>query len=120
MVADLSDADAAATLAAIVAASVMEGVRHCPSPPARLLVTGGGRKNPVLMKMIAAALDCPVDPVEAVGLDGDLLEAQAFAYLAVRVLYGLPTSAPGTTGIAAPVGGGRISRPQRGASSGKP
>jgi anhydro-N-acetylmuramic acid kinase len=120
MVADLSDADAAATLAAIVAASVMEGVGHCPSPPARLLVTGGGRKNPVLMKMIAAALDCPVDPVEAVGLDGDLLEAQAFAYLAVRVLYGLPTSAPGTTGIAAPVGGGRISRPQRGASSGKP
>jgi anhydro-N-acetylmuramic acid kinase len=54
---------------------------------------------------------CPVDPVEAVGLDGDHLEAQAFAYLAARVLRGLPTSAPGTTGVAAPVGGGRKSVP---------
>ena len=44
------------------------------------------------------------------GLDGDVLEAQAFAYLAVRVLRGLPTSAPGTTGVAAAVGGGRVSR----------
>ncbi len=111
MVENLSDADAAATLTAVVAASVMDGISHCPTPPARVLVTGGGRKNPVLMKMIGAALDCPVEPVEAVGLDGDLLEAQAFAYLAVRVLCGLPTTAPGTTGIAAPVGGGQISRP---------
>ncbi len=58
---------------------------------------------------------CPVEPVEAVGLNGDMLEAQAFAYLAVRVLRGLPTSAPGTTGVRAAVGGGRISRPQRAA-----
>jgi anhydro-N-acetylmuramic acid kinase len=56
-------------------------------------------------------LACPVDPVEEVGLDGDYLEAQAFAYLAARVLRGLPTSAPGTTGVAAPVGGGRKSEP---------
>ncbi len=110
MVADLLGRRCGGDAAAIVAASVMEGVRHCPSPPARLLVTGGGRKNPVLMKMIAAALDCPVDPVEAVGLDGDLLEAQAFAYLAVRVLYGLPTSAPGTTGDRRP-GGRRPDQP---------
>jgi anhydro-N-acetylmuramic acid kinase len=46
-----------------------------------------------------------------VGLNGDMLEAQAFAYLAARVLNGLPTSAPGTTGVAAPVGGGRKSLP---------
>ena len=66
-----------------------------------------------LMAMIAALLDCPVEPVEAAGLDGDMLEAQAFAHLAVRVARGLPTSCPGTTGVAAAVGGGKISRPRR-------
>lgn len=111
LVAALSDADAAATLTAAVAASVMRGMEHCPAPPERLLVTGGGRHNPVMMEMLAAALDCPVAPVEAAGLDGDMLEAQAFAHLAVRVARGLPTSAPGTTGVRAAVGGGTISRP---------
>ncbi len=110
-VSELSDADAAATLAAIAAASVVRGMEHCPAPPKRVLVSGGGRKNPVLMAMLEAGLDCPVAPVEAVGLDGDMLEAQAFAHLAVRVVKGLPTSCPGTTGVAAPVGGGRVSRP---------
>lgn len=110
-VADLSDADAAATLTAAAAAAVARGIEHCPSPPERILITGGGRKNPVLMAMLAAGLDCPVEPIEAAGLDGDMLEAQAFAFLAVRVLYGLPTTAPGTTGVPAPVGGGVVSRP---------
>ncbi len=63
------------------------------------------------MEMLAAGLDCPVRPVEDVGLDGDMLEAQAFAFLAVRVMRGMPTSAPGTTGVPAAIGGGRISRP---------
>lgn len=65
-----------------------------------------------MMRMIQAGLGCPVEPIETVGLDGDMLEAQAFAYLAVRVLRGLPTSAPSTTGVAAPVGGGQVSRPK--------
>lgn len=112
-VADLSDADAAATLTAAAATSVVLGTEHFPKPASRLLVTGGGRHNPVLMEMIAAGMDCPVEPVEAVGLNGDMLEAQAFAHLAVRVARGLPTSCPGTTGVAAAVGGGRISRPAR-------
>jgi anhydro-N-acetylmuramic acid kinase len=111
LVKGLGDADAAATATAAIAATVMRGMEHCPSPPTRLLVTGGGRKNPVLMAMLAAGLDCPVQPAEEAGLDGDMLEAQAFAYLAVRVVRGLPTSAPGTTGVAAPVGGGKISYP---------
>ncbi|MDF0599286.1 anhydro-N-acetylmuramic acid kinase [Psychromarinibacter sp. C21-152] len=108
---DLPDADAAATLVACATAAVARGMEHCPSPPARLLVTGGGRFNGAMMAGLAAALPCPVEPVEAAGLDGDLLEAQAFAYLATRVLRGLPTTAPGTTGVAAPVGGGRVSHP---------
>ncbi|WP_299791951.1 anhydro-N-acetylmuramic acid kinase [uncultured Marivita sp.] len=110
LVRELGDADAAATMTAMAAAAVMQGMEHCPVAPDRLLVTGGGRHNPVMMAMLESALDCPVQPVEAVGLNGDMLEAQAFAYLAVRVMCGLPTSAPGTTGVRAPVGGGQISR----------
>lgn len=110
-VAGLSDADAAATLTAAAAAAVARGAEHFPAPAARLLVTGGGRLNATLMAMIGAIADCPVEPVEAAGLDGDMLEAQAFAHLAVRVARGLPTSCPGTTGVAAAVGGGRIGRP---------
>ncbi|WP_147104579.1 anhydro-N-acetylmuramic acid kinase [Tateyamaria sp. syn59] len=111
LVQELSDADAAATLTAMCAAGVAEAMQHCPSPPSQVLVTGGGRHNPVLMKMLEVSLDCPVRPVEDVGLDGDMLEAQAFAYLAVRVARGLPTSCPGTTGVRAAVGGGTVSYP---------
>ncbi len=113
LVRELSDPDAAATLTAMCAAGVAEAMQHCPSPPTSVLVTGGGRQNPVLMKMLEVSLDCPVKPVEAVGLDGDMLEAQAFAYLAVRVARGLPTSCPGTTGVRAAVGGGTLSAPNR-------
>ena len=115
LVGELSDADAAATLTAMCAAAVMRAMEHCPVPPARVLATGGGRHNPVLMAMLRAALDCPVEPVDSVGLDGDMLEAQAFAYLAVRVARGLPTSCPGTTGVRAAVCGGTISRPAQAA-----
>ncbi len=112
LVNELSDADAAATLTAMCAAGVAEAMQHCPRPPAQVLVTGGGRHNPVLMRMLDVSLDCPVCPVEDVGLNGDMLEAQAFAYLAVRVARGLPTSCPGTTGVRAAVGGGTLSRPR--------
>lgn len=111
LVRELDDADAAATLTAMCAAGVAAAMEHCPRPPSRVLVTGGGRHNPVLMKMLEVSLDCPVAPVESVGLDGDMLEAQAFAYLAVRVARGLPTSCPGTTGVRAAVAGGTLSVP---------
>ena len=111
LVGELNDVDAAATLTAMSAAGVMRGMEHCPEPPSRLLVTGGGRHNPVMMDMLRAALDCEVAPVEDVGLDGDMLEAQAFGYLAVRVARGLPTSCASTTGVRAAVSGGTLSRP---------
>ena len=111
-VGDLSDADAAATLVACSVAAVKNGLALCPRPPARVLVTGGGRHNGAMMAGLKHALPMAVDPVEAVGLNGDMLEAQAFAFLAVRVARGLPTSAPGTTGVSAAIGGGVISRPQ--------
>jgi anhydro-N-acetylmuramic acid kinase len=50
----------------------------------------------------------PVRPVEAIGWDGDALEAQAFAYLAIRSLRALPLSLPTTTGTPYPITGGRL------------
>ena len=110
-VASLSDADAAATLTAAVAASVVQASEHFPARTSRILVSGGGRRNPVMMAMLRAGLGCPVDAVESVGLNGDMLEAQAFAHLAVRVSRGMPTSCPSTTGVAAAIGGGQVSWP---------
>ena len=110
-VAPLGDQDAAATLTACAAAAVAAGMEHLPRPPQGVLVCGGGRHNATLMRELAQRLACPVLPVEEAGLDGDMLEAQAFAFLAVRVLRGLPTSCPATTGVPAAVGGGQLSRP---------
>ena len=110
-VSHLPDADAAATLTAAAAAAVAKGAEHFPTPITRLLVTGGGRHNAALMAELSHGLTARVEPIEAANLNGDMLEAQAFAYLAVRVARGLPTSAPGTTGVPAAVGGGKISRP---------
>lgn len=112
-VAAMGDADAAATLTAAAAAAVAEGIEHLPAAPRQLLVTGGGRRNATLMRYLAGLVDVPVAAVDEVGLNGDMLEAQAFAHLAVRVARGLPTSCPATTGVAASVGGGQISRPSR-------
>ncbi|MBU2982506.1 anhydro-N-acetylmuramic acid kinase [Lentibacter algarum] len=111
LVFELSDADAAATLTGMAAASVLQAMDHAPVPPKEVLVTGGGRLNPVMMQMLQAALDVPVRNIDDTGLNGDMLEAQAFAYLAVRVARGLPTSCPSTTGVRASVGGGTLSKP---------
>ncbi|WP_051153727.1 anhydro-N-acetylmuramic acid kinase [Litoreibacter arenae] len=110
-VANLSDADAAATLSECCAASVARAMEHMPKPPARILVCGGGRRNRHIMARLRALTGLEVDDIDDHGLDGDMLEAQAFAYLAVRVARGLPTSCPGTTGVAANVGGGTVSHP---------
>ncbi|MDO5606355.1 MAG: anhydro-N-acetylmuramic acid kinase [Paracoccus sp. (in: a-proteobacteria)] len=111
-VAALALPDAAATLTHAVAASVAAGMRWLPQPPVRLLVCGGGRHNGAIMAALSAHLPgIGVAPVEQIGLDGDMLEAQAFGWLAVRVLRGLPTSGPATTGAPGPVCGGRISYP---------
>ncbi len=107
----LSTEAALATLTAAAASAVAKGAEHFPAPVSRLLVTGGGRHNATLMKHLTRKFACPVAPVEAAGLNGDMLEAQAFAFLAVRVMRGMPTSCPGTTGVPAAVGGGQVSRP---------
>lgn len=105
---DLPPADGAATLVAFCAGAVAAGLRHLPAPPREWLVGGGGRRNPAVMRALAAALPQPVGPVEAVGWDGDALEAQAFGVLAARVARGLPLTFPGTTGVPRPLPGGRL------------
>ncbi|MFT7254421.1 MAG: anhydro-N-acetylmuramic acid kinase [Paracoccaceae bacterium] len=107
----LKTEDAAATLVAFAAKAVARGLEHCPCPPSAIYVTGGGRSNPAMMAALRHATNANVLPVENVGLNGDFLEAQAFAYLAIRVARGLPTSGPSTTGVAAFVGGGKLSVP---------
>jgi anhydro-N-acetylmuramic acid kinase len=108
-IAALGTEDGAATLAAFTAQSI--AATPLPSAPRRVLVTGGGRKNPAIMAALKSAFPVPVDPVENEGWDGDALEAQCFGYLAMRVLRGLPLSLPGTTGAPRPMPGGRIVSP---------
>jgi anhydro-N-acetylmuramic acid kinase len=104
-------ADGAATLTAFTAEAVALALRLLPVRLSRLLVCGGGRRNPALMQALAARTGVEVAAVETEGLDGDSLEAQAFAWLAARVVDGKPTSWPETTGVASPVSGGRLAHP---------
>lgn len=106
----LSDADGAATLAAFTIESLVAALRHVPRPPARWLVGGGGRLNRHFMRRLSERLGVPVEPVETAGWDGDALEAQIFAYLAIRSVKGLPLSLPSTTGVPQPLTGGRLNR----------
>jgi anhydro-N-acetylmuramic acid kinase len=102
----LSAADGAATLVAFTARAVALAV--LPAAPLRWLVTGGGRHNPAIMAALRVALRVPVEPVEAVGWDGDALEAQCFGFLAARVAVGQAISFPGTTGAPRAMTGGRL------------
>ena len=110
-VAGLDLADAVATLTAFTAEAVARGFALIGARPASLIVGGGGRRNPALMSALSGRLSCEVADVESVGWRGDALEAEAFAFLAARCARGLPISFPGTTGVAAPMTGGRIVRP---------
>ena len=103
--ANLAPADAVATLAAFAATAIAS--TPLPVPPLRVLVAGGGRHNATLMRLLAQKFEVPVEPVEAAGWNGDALEAQCFAYLAVRSLRGLPLSLPSTTGVPEPLTGGK-------------
>jgi anhydro-N-acetylmuramic acid kinase len=105
-VAGLSVEDGAATLTAFTAASIAKAREHVPVEPRVWVVCGGGRKNRTLMSMLAAHVPNAVVPAEALGLNGDYIEAEAWAYLAVRSVLGLPITYPDTTGVARPLTGG--------------
>jgi anhydro-N-acetylmuramic acid kinase len=105
---ELSLEDGAATLTEMTAAAVAAAMRYFPEPARLWLVAGGGRHNAVMMGALRRRLGDAVHPVEAAGWNGDALEAQAFAYLAVRSVERLPLSLPSTTGVTEPTRGGRV------------
>ncbi len=105
-------ADGAATLAALTAASVARVVPHLPERPRDWIVAGGGARNPTLMRMLAERLKpATVETADAAGWSSQSMEAQAFAYLAVRTLNRLPLTFPSTTGVPEPMPGGVVVRP---------
>ncbi|MBZ0209142.1 MAG: anhydro-N-acetylmuramic acid kinase [Hyphomicrobium sp.] len=109
---ELSLEDGAATLTAFTAAAIGRAREHMPEEPRIWVVCGGGRKNKTLMAMIAARVQNAVVPAEALGLDGDFIEAEAWAYLAVRSALKLPITFPETTGAPAPMTGGVLLGPR--------
>ena len=109
---DFSVADGAATLSALTAASVARVIKHLPESPKAWIVAGGGARNPTLMRMLAERLQpASVETADAIGWSSQAIEAQAFAYLAVRTMNGMPITFPQTTGVPAPMAGGVVVRP---------
>lgn len=105
----MSVEDGAATLASFCAQSVARDLTTFGAET--VIVCGGGRKNLTIMTMLDLHIDAKVMTAEQVGWNGDMLEAQAFAYLALRSLKGLPISFPETTGAPHPMTGGKIAYP---------
>ncbi len=107
----LSVVDGAATLTRGTARAIALAARHFPEPVSQWVICGGGARNPTLLRAIAEETSGKVVTAADLGWDGDALEAQAFAFLAVRSLRGLPLTFPGTTGAPRPMTGGRLSEP---------
>ena len=103
----LAPAEGAATLTAFTAASLARAREHFPQMPETWIVSGGGRHNKTLMTMLKARVNAPVISAEEAGWNGDALEAEGFAYLAMRSKLRLPLSLPTTTGVKQPMTGGR-------------
>jgi anhydro-N-acetylmuramic acid kinase len=104
---ELSLEDGAATLAALTARSIAAIMPHLPNTPAYWIVAGGGARNRTILRMLGEAVaPARVETADALGWSADALEAQAFAYLAVRTLKGLPITFPTTTGVSRPMTGG--------------
>ena len=113
MVDSLGTADGAATLTAFAAGAIAKALELLPTRPRELVVGGGGRRNPALMRELGARTLLEVIDADALGLRGDMIEAECFALLAVRARRGLPLSFPTTTGVPRPLTGGVLhSAPQ--------
>lgn len=110
-VAHLEAPEAVATLTAFTAQSVQAAIHQLPWPPRVWIVCGGGAKNTMLMYQLATRLGGDVTTADDFGWSAHMMEAQAFAFLAVRAVKGLPLTYRGTTGVAQPTTGGVIAYP---------
>jgi anhydro-N-acetylmuramic acid kinase len=106
----LSDADGAATLLSFTRRSVLRANDWFPAPPKRWIVCGGGRLNRTLMDSLPGR-PLVFQTAEEAGFNGDAMEAEAWAYLAVRCMRGVPITFPGTTGCPEPLSGGLVATP---------
>lgn len=105
-------ADGARTLAAVSAEAILKSAEHMPQKPKLWIVCGGGRKNPhIVADLRDGAAGADVVLAEDGGLNGDSMEAEAWAYLAVRASRGLPLTFPTTTGCRQAVTGGVVAKP---------
>lgn len=102
----LADDDGAATLTMMTVQAIAHGLSALPEMPVAVYVVGGGRHNATMMRWLAEVSGVPVRNADELGWKGDFLEAEAFAYLAVRSRLGLPLSLPTTTGVSEPMPGG--------------
>jgi anhydro-N-acetylmuramic acid kinase len=110
---DFSVPDGAATLSLLTVQAVARILPHLPAVPKAWIVAGGGARNRTLMRMLAEQLaPASVETADAAGWSADALEAQAFAFLAVRCLKGKPLTFPATTGVARPMTGGVVEMPE--------
>jgi anhydro-N-acetylmuramic acid kinase len=107
----LSAADGAATLTAGTARALALAARHFPAPVVQWVICGGGARNPTLLRAIAMETHGKVVTGTDLGWDSDAVEAQAFGFLAVRSLRGLPLTFPTTTGAPGPMTGGQLHQP---------
>jgi len=105
-VSNLMPDEAIATLTEFTARSIIKSAELFSALPQQWIITGGGRKNQHLMQRLATLATAPVHDIADMNFNGDALEAQAFAYLAVRHKLDLPLSLPTTTGVPAPTYGG--------------
>lgn len=106
----LDVADGAATLTAFTASCVGKALDLLPARPTKLIVCGGGRKNPAIIEALRLRARVDTMMAEDVGWRGDAIEAECFAYLAIRTLRGLPISFPMTTGVKTAITGGRLAK----------
>ncbi len=108
---DAELSDGARTLAFVTAAAIFRSAEHLDEMPKTFVICGGGRHNDTVMKdlmALAGRTGATLLTAEQAGFDGDAMEAEAWAYLAVRSLKGLPLTFPGTTGVEKPVTGGLV------------
>ena len=94
----LSDADLVATATAYTARTIADALKFLPRRVEEVFISGGGAKNPTLMRMLQDTIGVPVRPIEALGWDGRALEAVAFAVFAYQHVKGVPCNLPRVTG----------------------
>lgn len=107
----ISVADGAATLSYLTAYGIVNSLRHLPSVPKTLIISGGGAHNLAIMKYLkdlttGYGIDCLT--AQSLGFYSDYIEAEAWGYLAIRSFYDLPITFPTTTGCSSPQSGGKL------------